>query len=190
MSPKGDGPIPDQDVLEIGAGTGQLAVEMAEAAQPATWTFTLADTSEGMREVAAERVSQRGWTVLDRDYSDPTTTLDDASYDLVVAQMVLHHVKDLVTLLSSVHAMVKPGGSFIAIDLTEEEGREFHVHHGHDGDVDDPDYYHDGFTETAMRQLCARAGFSEMTWSVPLTIKRERHGRIMEFPLFLLKAQR
>lgn len=29
-----------------------------------------------------------------------------------------------------------------------------------------------------------------MTWSVPLTIKRERDGQIKEFPLFLAKAQR
>ena len=188
MCPGDNHSIPDLDVLEIGAGTGQLAIEIADLVMPATWTFTLPDTSEGMRRVATERTSDRGWKVLDRDYSCPSTKLDDGNYDLVIAQMVLHHVKDLATLFSSVHKMLKPNGTFIAIDLTEKEGRAFHVHHS-DGD-DDPRYYHDGFTEETMNRLCSHAGFSEMTWSVPLTIKRERDGQIKEFPLFLAKAQR
>ncbi|MDU2401779.1 MAG: hypothetical protein E7D62_27340, partial [Klebsiella sp.] len=66
----------------------------------------------------------------------------------------------------------------------------FHVHHSPARDADDPRHYHDGFTETTMRGLCMKAGFSQMTWSVPLTIKREREGRLVEFPLFLARAQR
>ena len=190
MCPGGQQPSPDLDVLEIGAGTGQLATEIAALATPATWTFTLTDTSEGMRKVAAKRTSDRGWRVLDRDYSDPTTSLDDGRYDLVIAHMVLHHVEDVSMLFGSVHTMLKPDGSFIAIDLTEKEGRTFHVHHSPARDAEDPRHYHDGFTETTMRGLCMKAGFSQMTWSVPLTIKREREGRLVEFPLFLARAQR
>lgn len=41
------------------------------------------------------------------------------AYDLVITRMTMHHVADLEHLMTSVRTMLRSGGAYLAIDLTD-----------------------------------------------------------------------
>ncbi|MDQ9081754.1 class I SAM-dependent methyltransferase [Cutibacterium avidum] len=49
------------------------------------------------------------------------------AYDLVITRMTMHHVADLEHLMASVRTMLRPGGAYLAIDLTDRSA-DFHDH--------------------------------------------------------------
>ncbi len=119
--------------LEYGAGTGLLSFALRDAVGP----ITLADSSEGMRAVAAEKIAAAGaadMRVLDLDLlRDP---VPDERYDLVVSLLTMHHVPDVPRVLGAFAALLAPGGWVCIADLDSEDGSfhgpDAHVHHGFD----------------------------------------------------------
>lgn len=169
-------------VLEYGAGTGLVA----QALQDAVGELTLADTSAGMRQVAAQKVADgrlpAGTAVIDLDLSEGEAAEVDrllvgGGFDLLVSSLVLHHIKDLRPVLAGFSRLLAPGGYLAVADLDTEDGR-FHAHlHDFDG--------HDGFDRHALADALRAAGFADVEVGDCTTV--DKHGEV--FPVFLAVAR-
>jgi ubiquinone/menaquinone biosynthesis C-methylase UbiE len=101
----------DQDVLEIGCGTGTTALRLA----PFTRRLRATDVSAGMiaiarEKLAAERVPQLSFDVADAD----AAVGNQGEYDAVLAFNVLHLVTDLDRALEMAMRALRPGGLLIS----------------------------------------------------------------------------
>jgi 2-polyprenyl-3-methyl-5-hydroxy-6-metoxy-1,4-benzoquinol methylase len=80
-----------------------------------------------------------------------------AAYDLISARDVLEHFKkeELLPLLDQIHAVLKPGGVFVAQTANAENILWGRLRHG--------DFTHENaFTESSIRQVLLAAGFTSI----------------------------
>ncbi len=135
--------------LEYGAGTGLLSFALREDVGP----ITLADSSAGMRAVAAEKIAAVGapdMRVLDLDLMrDPVPA---ERYDLILSLLTMHHVPDVPRVLGAFAAMLAPGGRLCIADLDSEDGS----FHGPDAPV------HRGFDRDGFAAALTAAGFEDV----------------------------
>ena len=101
----------DQDVLEIGCGTGTTALRLA----PFTRRLLATDISTRMIDIARERlaaapVPQLSFAVADAE----TPVAGSTEYDAVLAFNVLHLVTDLDRALEQAIRALRPGGLLIS----------------------------------------------------------------------------
>ena len=101
----------DQNVLEIGCGTGSTALRLA----PFTRRLMATDVSTGMidiarKKLAAQPVPQLSFAVADAD----APVAGHGEYDAVLAFNVLHLVTDLDRALESAMQALRPGGLLIS----------------------------------------------------------------------------
>ncbi len=92
--------IQNQEVLEVGCGTGLLLERVAQGARRAKGI----DISPGMLEVA----EQRGLDVEEGSATD--LPYQDESFDVVYSFKVLAHIEEIERALSECGRVVKPGG--------------------------------------------------------------------------------
>src|SRR5699024_9864477 len=110
----------EADVFEFGAGIGLVSQFLS----PHVGSLTLADNSEGMRDVIAQKVE--AGVLPDATVSDSDLVhgrLPDEKFDLVVASLVLHHVADVPALLKSFASILRPGGAACIIELDDAGGK-------------------------------------------------------------------
>ncbi len=93
-----------QDVLEIGVGTGRLALRLA----PLCWRFTGIDLSEKSIRRAEENLAQHGNVQL--ICADFMTWLPHRTYDVVCSSLTFMHFADKQLAAQKVAACVKAGG--------------------------------------------------------------------------------
>lgn len=101
----------DQDVLEIGCGTGTTALQLA----PSTRSLRATDLSANMIAIAREKlafqsVPQLSFAVADAD----TPSFGQETYHAVLAFNLLHLVNDLDQAVSVAVQALKPGGLLIS----------------------------------------------------------------------------
>lgn len=106
------GLIGGANVLDIGAGEGQLAQALAHAG--ASQVVAL-DASPKQLFAAAERGSDRLRFVIG---SADDTPFESGSFDLVVAHLVLHHIEPLQPVFREIFRLLRPGGLFVAVEPT------------------------------------------------------------------------
>ncbi|MFW8595472.1 class I SAM-dependent methyltransferase [Cribrihabitans neustonicus] len=99
----------DAEVLELGCGTGSTAIALA----PGVAQITATDLSEGMLEVARERVAAAGVQNI-RLKCCPVEMVPEGPFDTVMAFNLLHLLPDLDAALAGIAARLKPGGLFIS----------------------------------------------------------------------------
>ncbi len=135
--------------LEYGAGTGLLSFCLRDTLGP----ITLADSSSGMRAVAAEKIAAadaKDMRVVDLDLMRDAVPAD--RYDLVFTMMTLHHVPDVSRGLAAFNELLNRDGYLCIADLDAEDGS----FHGPDVDV------HHGFERQALRVALTQAGFTDV----------------------------
>lgn len=114
---------PGAQVLELGCGTGDMWINHLDLLTGGAG-LTLTDFSAGMLETAkknlagAENVRFQVVDIQDIPYPD-------ASFDVVIANMMLYHVPDLHKGLSEVRRVLKPGGVFYCATYGEHGIMEF-----------------------------------------------------------------
>jgi len=101
----------EQDVLEIGCGTGTTALRLA----PLTRRLLATDVSAGMIAIAREKLAaqpmpQLSFAVADAD----APVFGQGTHDVVLAFNVLHLVSDLDTALALAAQALRPGGLLIS----------------------------------------------------------------------------
>jgi ubiquinone/menaquinone biosynthesis C-methylase UbiE len=166
---------PAMRVIDIGAGTGLLGLELAGS----VGEMVLAEPSAGMLEVARAKLASGAWpnaTAIAFDLASDPPPGDP--FDLAVSLLVLHHLADTPAALAAIHAMLAPGGRIALIDLDAEDGT-FH-------DPDAPGIHHQGFDRAHIVGLAAATGFDDLGTITADEI--ERDGR--SYPLFLLTGRK
>ncbi len=101
----------DQDVLEIGCGTGTTALRLA----PFTRRLLATDVSARMISIAREKLAAEPVPQLSFDVADADAPVaSPGEYDAVLAFNVLHLVTDLDRALQLVGHALRPGGLLIS----------------------------------------------------------------------------
>jgi cyclopropane fatty-acyl-phospholipid synthase-like methyltransferase len=133
-----DGIAGDETVLDIGTGTGILALAIA----PHVEAVYALDISEQMRATAREKADERGIenvTVGEGTFRDPASSLDLPAVDIVVSNFAMHHLNDeeKADAVATIRALLGPGGRFVLGDVIVFEEADDSVEH-YDPAVDDP----------------------------------------------------
>jgi ubiquinone/menaquinone biosynthesis C-methylase UbiE len=103
------------DVLEIGGGSGAMAVELLHKFPDVSVTVT--DYDQAMVETARARLKQFGPRVTMRQADATQLPFADASFDTVVSFIMLHHVIDWEAAITEAVRVLRPGGRLIGYDL-------------------------------------------------------------------------
>ena len=105
---------PGEKVLELGCGTGSV---WQDVVLPDGCHVTLTDLSAGMLETARQNTAH-----LCADYAvcdAMALPYGDATFDVVIANMMLYHVPDIGRALSEIRRVLKPAGRFFAATFGE-----------------------------------------------------------------------
>jgi ubiquinone/menaquinone biosynthesis C-methylase UbiE len=149
---------PGQQLLDVGCGTGTLAVQI-RTAHPAV-EVTALDPDPKALAIARRKAERSGVAVrFEQGYGD-ALPFADASFDRVLSSMMFHHLDRATKLgmLRDVHRVLRPGGSFHLADFGRAEGHARGLlarvfHHSHQlADSED----------ATIESLFAEAGFSEI----------------------------
>lgn len=106
-----------QTVADIGAGLGELTLELARIVGPSGRVFSTEMSAErvaGLRK-AAEGAGLKNVTALDAHAT--RTNLPDRCCDALVIRFVYHHFSDPSLMNASLFQSVKPGGHVAVIDF-------------------------------------------------------------------------
>ena len=113
---------PDAHVLEVGCGPGPLWTENRERI-PDGWSITLTDASAGMAREAEGRLGpDRRFQFLVVDARE--IPFEDGTFDAVLANHMLYHVRDVSRALSEAARVLRPGGHLYAATNGEGHMRE------------------------------------------------------------------
>lgn len=168
----------DMSVLEFGAGTGITSFILKDRLKK----IVLMDNSREMIRITNEKISAAGTknlrSLLFDLEKEPWT---GEKFDLVMSQMVLHHVADTGTIIARFHDMLVTGGYLAIADLYPEDG-SFHGP-GFSG--------HKGFDTERLSLLIKEEGFSEILINRCFTIsKKINDTETRQFDVFLLTAKK
>ncbi len=105
---------PGDAVLDLGTGTGSVALKVAQAVGPAG-TVLAVDISPEMLRVATSRAAATGVTnIAFREGSAESIPADDASADAIASSLCLMFVPDRAAAARECARVLKPGGRFSA----------------------------------------------------------------------------
>lgn len=154
----------DGDVLEVGAGSGSMALGTLAAHPDARLTLT--DVDPAMVAAARRRFASHPDVTV--QVADATRLpFPDGSFDHVVSHLMLHHVVGWESALVEVHRVLRPGGRLVGYDLTRTAlARLVHV-------VDRSP--HRLLRPDELRTGLATAGFA------PVTVHADLAGHVMRF---------
>jgi ubiquinone/menaquinone biosynthesis C-methylase UbiE len=111
---------PGEQVLDIGAGPGFLAAEMAVSAAPGGAVIGT-DISESMLAIAAARLDPVGDVVLRFEHADACALpYTDASFDAVVSTQVYEYLEDVETALRELARVLRHGARALVLDTDWE----------------------------------------------------------------------
>ena len=162
-------------VIEVGAGTGLLGLELAAE----VGELVLAEPSAGMLEVAREKLADGRHSNVSAVRFD---LLSDAPpggpFDLAISLLVLHHLADTRGALSAVRDLLRPGGWMALADLDAEDGS----FHGPEAEG----IHHHGFDRHAIEDLARQVGFEDV--AVGSATELERNGET--YGVFILAGRR
>jgi len=113
-------PQPGEMALDVGCGTGTLAVATARKVRPGGEVHGI-DASAEMVEVAQRKATRKSveaafWVAPIEGLPFP-----DGHFDLVLSSFMLHHLPDEVKAqgFAEVGRVLKPGGRFVVVDLAD-----------------------------------------------------------------------
>ena len=125
------GDIKGKKVLDAGAGTGRLTVELARLGAE----VTVLDISEEMLKILQKKNPKVKIVVGDVE----NMPFEKESFDLVVAAFVIVHLKNPIRVFDEVYRVLKDGGKFLVTNINQKEPPEVETS---EGLVKIESYYH------------------------------------------------
>jgi len=117
---------PEWTVADLGAGTGQLAEQLAQQ------VARVIAVDESPEMLAAAQTRLTGWPNVDlRSGSVDSLPIEDGSVDLAFLVLVLHHLADPAGAVAEASRVLRPGGRLVIVDMTPHEHREYRELMGH-----------------------------------------------------------
>jgi tRNA (cmo5U34)-methyltransferase len=167
----------NMSVLEYGAGTGITSFLIKDHVMK----ITMMDSSQEMVKIMGEKISQSKASNLEAIcFNLEIETWNRPKFDLVVAQMVLHHVSDIKNINKKFYGLLNPGGYLAIADLYPEDG-SFHGE-GFTG--------YKGFDPVFLADELANTGFYDISFRKCFVInKRISDSLTKQFDVFLLTAR-
>jgi len=163
-------------VLEFGAGTGITSFILKDRVKE----ITLMDNSSEMVKVMNEKIrTSNALNLKALNFNLEHADYENDKFDLVITQMVLHHVSDIGLIISRFRKLMNPGGYLAIADLYTEDG-SFHGP-GFTG--------HKGFDITELSGLLGKHGFINITSRKCFVINKKISDDVTkQFDVFLLTA--
>jgi ubiquinone/menaquinone biosynthesis C-methylase UbiE len=128
---------PGEAVLDVGCGTGTLAIAAKRRVGP-TGTVHGIDASSEMLARAEKKARRAGVEVVLRNAKAQALPFPDAQFDVVLTTVMLHHLprKARAQCAAEMRRVLKPGGRVLAVEFglaaREQKGFLAHFHrHGH-----------------------------------------------------------
>ncbi|HET6558533.1 MAG TPA: class I SAM-dependent methyltransferase [Prolixibacteraceae bacterium] len=165
---------PEMIAMEYGAGTGILSFILKDDVKE----ITLMDNSIGMVQVMEEKIKKEKVAHLKPLFFNlETTPYRELTFDLIVTQMVMHHVRDVKGMIRKFYDLLHDGGSLAVADLYAEDG-SFHGS-GFDG--------HLGFDMESLSRILRDAGFKNVSHEPCYVVKKQTEMQGMkDFPVFIM----
>ncbi len=128
---------PGESVLDVGCGTGTLAIAAKRRVGPAGRVYGI-DASPEMIARARMKAKRAGVEVVFKNAVAEALPFPDAQFDVVLATLMLHHLprKARQQCACEMRRVLKPGGRVLAVDFggaaREKRNLLAHFHrHGH-----------------------------------------------------------
>ncbi len=106
---------PGMRVLDLGSGTGEVALLAAEVVGP-DGSVTSVDQSPEVLEYAATKCADRGVTTVRFVQGDVATFVPDEPIDACVGRLVLTYLADPVATVRRLWQLLPPGGVYLALE--------------------------------------------------------------------------
>lgn len=106
---------PDSIILEIGTGTGELAIRLSERCRK----VYACDVSEKMLSFASKKAGQMNINNIEFVHSGfLNLNFESGIFDAVISQLALHHLPDFwkSVAINNISALLKKGGKFYLLD--------------------------------------------------------------------------
>lgn len=146
--------MPPLVVADLGAGEGTLSQLLAQRARK----VIAVDNSEKMVAYGAQLAGSHGFKNLEYRFGDlESPPIDPGTVDLAFLSQALHHAQNPQNALRAAHAILKPGGRIVVLDLLKhqfEKARELYA-----------DVWL-GFSESELHEMLGKAGFKNVESSV------------------------
>jgi arsenite methyltransferase len=109
-------PAAGERILDIGAGPGMLAAEMAEAVGPSGAVHGV-DVSESMLAIAQRLEQPEHAAPMEFVQADACALpFEDATFDAAVSTQVYEYVPDMASALREARRVLRPGGRLLILD--------------------------------------------------------------------------
>jgi ubiquinone/menaquinone biosynthesis C-methylase UbiE/DNA-binding transcriptional ArsR family regulator len=146
--------LPPLVIADLGAGEGTLSQLLAQRAKK----VIAVDNSEKMVAYGSDLASKHGFTNLEYRLGDiEEPPIEAATVDLVFLSQALHHALNPERAIRAAHAILKPGGRIVILDLLKhqfEKARELYA-----------DVWL-GFSEAELHEMLGKAGFKNAETSL------------------------
>lgn len=144
------GDLKEKKVLDVGAGTGRLAIRLAKLGA----NVTALDVSEKMLKEIKKKLKRNLAeikTVVDDCESLP---FEDESFDVVVSAFHIVHLKDPRRFFDEIYRVLKPGGKFLVTNINQKRPPEIKTKQGI---IEIESYYH---RPEKVREVLEKLAFS------------------------------
>ena len=123
---------PGEAVLDLGCGTGTLAIAAAKAVGPTGSVHGL-DPSLDLLTRAQKKARRADASVAFHTGTGQRLPFDDDSFDVVLCTLVFHHLSSAATreTIAEIIRVLRPAGRLLVVDIggTQDPGRK--TMHGH-----------------------------------------------------------
>jgi len=124
--------VPGESVLDLGCGTGTLAIAAAKAVGPAGSVHGI-DPSLDLLAHAQKKARRANVDVAFHTGSGEKLPFDDDSFDVVLCTLVFHHLSPQATheTLAEILRVLRPSGRLFVVDIGGVQDPDRKTMHGH-----------------------------------------------------------
>jgi len=166
-------------VMDYGCGTGLCSIPLAHTVA----SLLAVDVSPAMLEKVKEKAKALALANVETLQHDlAVQPLEGREFDAIITGMVLHHVRDVATLLKHFRPLLAANGVLLIADLDQEDG-SFHK--------DPTGVEHHGFKRDWILNALWEVGFRMVNISTAHTIVKpsESGGESRSYPVFFMAAR-